>query len=107
MDELKHIKDKKFIKKLRKYTISHKEVLKKYTKEERKQIKMEAKYFSLLNCVRVVRSNSDITQVELSRRSGIPRETISKIESGNRNVTIGKLVKLADALGKTLEIRFV
>ncbi|MCA9386199.1 helix-turn-helix transcriptional regulator, partial [Candidatus Dojkabacteria bacterium] len=42
-----------------------------------------------------------------SQKSGIPRPTISKIESGKRNVTIDTLTALAAAMGKRIELNFV
>ncbi|OGC44289.1 hypothetical protein A3J98_00555 [candidate division WS6 bacterium RIFOXYC1_FULL_33_10] len=60
-----------------------------------------------LRQIRELRESFDLTQDTLSIKSGIPRSTISKIETGKRNVSIDKLIKIANALGKDLEIRFV
>lgn len=53
------------------------------------------------------RKSQNISQYELSKRSGISRSVISEIESGKRNVSIAKLTRLADALGTDLKIEFV
>jgi transcriptional regulator with XRE-family HTH domain len=54
-----------------------------------------------------LRKRLRLTQKELAKRSSVPRTTISKIESGDRNVTIETLSKLAYGMGKSLKISFV
>jgi len=54
----------------------------------------------------MTREKKGLTQEQLSKLSGVPRTTIAKIESGNRNVTIEKLMVIAGAMGKSLEIKF-
>jgi DNA-binding XRE family transcriptional regulator len=87
--------------------IKSSEVFGKMPKKKRAYIENRKKYYSTLMDLYKVRSTSGITQQELADRSGIPRATISKIESGVRNVTIETLMKLAEALGKKLEINLV
>lgn len=53
------------------------------------------------------RKSQNISQYELSKRSGISRSVISEIESGKRNVSIAKLTRLADALDTDLKIEVV
>ena len=38
------------------------------------------------------------TQKELAEKVGLVKETISRIESGNHNITVDKLQEIADAL---------
>lgn len=57
--------------------------------------------------LRKIRTELKKSQQELSRRSGVPQRTISEIEKGKRNPTVNTLAKLANAMGKRLEIRFV
>ena len=78
-----------------------------FTEEELKEIDIKAKKRIALRQIRELRESFNITQDTLSLKSGIPRSTISKIETGRRNVSIDKLIKIANALGKDLEIRFV
>lgn len=49
--------------------------------------------------LKFVRYRQNMTQEELSKRSGISRSYISKIERGEREPTITVICKLADALG--------
>ena len=46
-----------------------------------------------------------ITQAELDRRTGIPRSNITRFESGNYNPSLELLVRIAAALGMSLQMR--
>ena len=48
-----------------------------------------------------------MTQKELSEKTGIRQSNISRIENGNCSPTVETLEKIAQGLGKKLEIRFV
>ena len=52
--------------------------------------------------IKELRMSAMLSQVELAKRSGIERAQISKIESGNINVTLDTLDKLSRALNKPL-----
>lgn len=78
-----------------------------FTEEELRKIDKKAEKRIALRQLRELRERYNITQDTLSIKSGIPRSTISKIETGKRNVSIAKLIQIANALGKDLEIRFV
>ena len=53
------------------------------------------------------RINANMTQEELSRKSGISQADISRLERGNRNPSLSLLKRLADAMGTELRIEFV
>ena len=53
------------------------------------------------------RISQNLTQKELSERSGINQADISKIENGTRNPSLNLLKRLADGMGMTLKIEFV
>ena len=48
-----------------------------------------------------LRKQNSITQSELSKRSGITRQTISKIECGDRKILIWTFFEIADGLKMT------
>lgn len=54
-----------------------------------------------------LRKELNLTQMELSARTGVDQATISKIETGERNPSIKLLEKIAHGLGMNLSIRFV
>jgi len=78
-----------------------------FTKEELKEQDRKIKERLALREIQELRKQYNLSQNQLSIKSGIPRSTISKIENGKRNVCFDKLVQIANALDKDLEIRFV
>lgn len=53
------------------------------------------------------RISQNLTQKELSERTGIDQADISKLENGTRNPTLNLLRRLADGMGLSLKIEFV
>lgn len=78
-----------------------------FNEQERKTMKQEVEEKLALRTLRDTRKELGITQDDLALKSGIPRTTISKIENGKRNTSIYKLIQIANALGKDLQISFV
>ena len=52
------------------------------------------------------RSEANLTQKQLARRSGVSQANISKIENGNYHPSLSTLKRIADALGKRLVVSF-
>lgn len=52
------------------------------------------------------RKEQNITQEELARRVGTQKSNISRLESGNYNPSLDLLIRVAEALGKNLNIQF-
>ena len=52
--------------------------------------------------LRAVRESASLSQMELSRRSGIAQESLSRIETGRRDPRLGTLQRLARGLGLSL-----
>lgn len=54
--------------------------------------------------IKEVREQLGMTQEDLEKKSGVSRVTISGLENGTtRNTTTGTLLKLATALGTTID----
>ena len=53
------------------------------------------------------RNSVNMTQKELSERTGISQADISKIENGTRNPSLNLLKRLAEGMGMTLKIEIV
>ena len=53
--------------------------------------------------VRRVREARELTQRQLAELSGVPRPTLANIETGRSNPTLNVLVKVAGALGTSIE----
>lgn len=85
-----------------------------YKKESfRKNLELRKEYeslyteFSIIRAILDARLECGLTQQELARRAGVPHGDIAKIERGNGNPSIKTLKKLADAMGKDVQIQFV
>ena len=61
----------------------------------------------VIRAIAKARAMQNITQKELSERTGIGQAEISKLENGTRNPTIHLLQRLADGMGMMLKIEFV
>jgi DNA-binding XRE family transcriptional regulator len=72
-----------------------------------KRIELFRAYHQTLMDIKTVRIESGLTQEKLAEKSGVPIRTISNIENGKRNPTVDTLFKIASAMNKTLEIRFI
>ncbi len=50
------------------------------------------------------RKRKRITQVQLAKKAGMPQSQIARIESGNHNVTIGTLNRVAAAINLKVKV---
>ena len=66
---------------------------------------LEAEY-SIKQAIIDARNTVNMSQQELSQRTGIAQSDISKLENGNANPSIKTLRRLADGLGMKLKITF-
>ena len=62
--------------------------------------------FEIMRALIDARLNSNMTQKELSVKSGVRQSNISRIENGTCSPTIATLQALAEGLGKKLIISF-
>jgi DNA-binding XRE family transcriptional regulator len=53
--------------------------------------------------LRAVRESANLSQLELSRRSGVAQESLSRTETGRRDPRLGTLQRLAKGLGLSLD----
>ena len=64
-------------------------------------------YKMIVRALQKARIESDMTQKELSERTGIAQAEISRLENGSRNPSIKLLERLADGMDMDLQINFV
>lgn len=86
--------------------ISHEEVMKSFSKKDREEIKERSKYISAQMEIRRLRVKTGLTQLDLAKKMKVKREYISRIESGNQNITLLTLLKIAAATGKEFKFSF-
>ena len=88
--------------------IPWREVQKKYmTDKEIEEMDKRVEDKLAIEALKDLRNELGLTQEELAVKSGIPRTTISKVENGQRNISIYKLVQIANSVDRDLQISFV
>ena len=63
--------------------------------------------YQLIYAIVESRMEKNISQQELANMTGIDRSDISKMENGNANPSLKTIKRVAEGLGKRVEIRFV
>ena len=61
----------------------------------------------IIRAIVSARTSQNLTQKQLSEKTGIDQADISKLENGTRNPSVNLLKRLADGLGMYLKIEFV
>src|SRR3989344_9486656 len=93
--------------KLKILTTSLKDFNADITEEEQKFIEAEKKYYNLVVSLKKKRQDLGFTQEKLAELSKLPRTTITRVESGSRNATLQTLISIAQAMGKSVELRLL
>lgn len=73
------------------------------TREEYERLEPE---YQIVREMLLCRKESGMTQQQLSEATGINRSDISKLENGSANPSLRTLKRIAEGLGKKLEIKF-
>ena len=87
--------------------------LKKYLNKQLKNKEFKNEWINLqpeMELIRTIvkaRTDKNITQKELSIKTGINQADISKIETGTRKPSLKILEKIAEALDMAIKIQFV
>lgn len=81
-------------------------VLSKFQKnrEFKKLLREERELLTIALQISATRKKKNITQVQLAKKVGMPQSQIARIESGNNNVTIGTLYRVASALDLRIKV---
>lgn len=95
----KAIKEKKLI--------PYNDIVRKYSKERKRKIKEEVDYLLVTREIKQLRERLNLTQKELSKRVGVKREYLARLEGGRQNITLRSLYKVASAMGKTVHFKIV
>ncbi len=77
-----------------------------YSKKRQQEILKRARYLKAAMELKKLRKELDISQEELAHKMKVKREFIARIESGERNITIETLNRVAEATGKEFEFHF-
>lgn len=63
--------------------------------------------FAIIQAIINARKSKNITQLQLSKLTGITQADISKLETGNANPTIKMLQRLASGMDMNIKVEFV
>ena len=63
--------------------------------------------YDLIQALIDARKSQNLTQKELSERTGITQADISRIENGTRNPSLNMIKRLADGMGMVLKLDFI
>ena len=86
---------------------------KEYKEKALQNAEVKAEYealqpeYDIIQAMIEARVSQNITQKELSERTGITQADISWIENGTRNPSLSMVKKLAQGLGMQLKLEFV
>lgn len=77
-----------------------------YSKKRQQEILKRARYLKAAMELKKLRKELKISQGELAHKMNVKREFVTRIESGEQNVTIETLNRVAEATGKEFEFHF-
>lgn len=86
--------------------ISYDNLFARYPKKRQQEILKRARYLKAAMELRKLRKELKISQEELAQKMKVKREFIARIESGEQNITIETLNRVAEATGKEFELHF-
>ena len=75
--------------------------------ELKKEYDALAPEYDIIQALIDARKPQNITQRELSEKTGITQADISRIENGTRNPSLSMMKRLAEGLGMVLKLEFV
>jgi len=86
--------------------IAYGDLFASYSPKRKQEILKRARYLKAAMELKKLRKELKISQEELARKMKVKREFITRIESGEQNITIETLNRVAEATGKEFEFHF-
>ena len=86
---------------------------KEYKEKALQRVEVKTEYDSLqpeydiIQAMIEARTNQNMTQKELSAKTGITQADISRIENGTRNPSLAMVKRIAAGLGMQLKLEFI
>ena len=84
-----------------------------FLNEQLKDPELKAEYealepeFTVMQAIMEARAKTGLKQKQLSERTGISQADISRLERGTANPSIKTLQRIANALGRRVQIEFI
>lgn len=70
----------------------------KHGKEYQRLLREEGELLDIAIAIALARKKKRLSQTQLAKKVGMPQSQIARIESGNHNVTVETLIRVASAL---------
>ncbi len=86
--------------------VAYSDLFAKYPEKRQKEILERARYLRTAMELKKLRKQLNISQEALARKMKVKREFITRIESGEQNITIETLNRVAEATGREFEFHF-
>ena len=86
--------------------IDYDEIFASYPKKRQAEILKQARYLQVAMALRKLRRKLKISQAKLAKKMQVKREYIARAESGQQNVTLETLYRVAEATGKNFDFQF-
>src|SRR3989344_4482163 len=86
--------------------VAYSDLFASYPEKRQQEILKRARYLKAAMELKKLRKELKISQEELAHKMKVKREFITRIESGEQNITIETLNRVAEATGKEFEFHF-
>ena len=86
--------------------IPYRTIKQTWSEDKRARVDARARYLRAAIELRALRERTRLSQNDLAKRMGVKREFISRIESGEQNVTLDTLYRIGQAVGKDVVVSF-
>lgn len=86
--------------------IPYETIFARFSKKEQKEILQQARYLKIAMALRKLRHQLKFSQAKLAHKMQVKREYIARAESGQQNITLETLYKIAEATGKDFNFQF-
>jgi len=77
-----------------------------YVSRHRAAIEAKSEYFHFLETLARIRKEEGITQKQLSDRTKIGQDELSRIERGQKNITLETYHRILNGLGYSAEVKY-
>lgn len=86
--------------------IPFEKIFNSYSKKRQKTILREARYILMAMELRKLRKSLKLSQEKLAYKMNVKREFIARAESGQQNITLESLYRIAESVGKEFHFGF-
>lgn len=86
--------------------IDYDEIFARYPKKRQAEILKQARYLRIAMALRKLRRQLKFSQAKLAQKMQVKREYVARVESGQQNITLETLYRIAEGTGKDFDFQF-